>query len=346
MTFRFGILLAFAAPAILLGSCSGGGPVVTGGAGDEITPAQKRFVGSAIVRDRGCVTCHEVAGGGGSVGPNLDQVANRRSPEWLRLWLRDPNALKDGTKMPNFQFSDPELDELVGYLRELKRDLNTPAIMSRSNTSEEKGRMLFDAYDCSACHRVGAAGRFIGPNLTWVGKRRPKPWENRWLEDPSAMKARTFMPNFKLPQGERLALVEYLHGLQGQRNGEAKRWEDNTAFFLDSRPREVGAMVYRRFGCDGCHGERGEGGYANVNAAPDEKMPVIAAAARDNSRDVIKGILFFGRKPTLLDPAGPEPLPCPAWKGHMTDREADLIYEYLLSVSPPKKKFRFKKSGG
>ncbi|MFQ5512328.1 MAG: c-type cytochrome [Candidatus Krumholzibacteriia bacterium] len=343
MKARYGIL---AVPLVLLYSaCSGGGPAVGGAAADGITPAQKRFVGSAIVRDRGCVTCHEVAGGGGTVGPNLDQVANRRSVEWLRTWLSDPNAIKDGTKMPNFSFSESELEELVGYLKDLKRDVDTRAIMAGAAAPEEKGRLLFEAYDCTACHRIGDAGRFIGPNLTWIGERRPQKWESEWLRDPPTMKPGTFMPNFHLSDEERAALVAYLHGLKGGRNEDAKHWEDNTAFFLDARPREVGAMVYMRFGCDGCHGQRGQGGYANVNAAPDEEMPVIVAAARDHSREAIKDIILSGRRPAALDPAGPEPLPCPAWKGDMTDGEADSIYEYLKSIAPAKKKFRFKRSG-
>ena len=37
----------------------------------------------------------------------------------LTPWLRDPNAVKLGTKMPNYQLSEHEIDALVAYLQSL-----------------------------------------------------------------------------------------------------------------------------------------------------------------------------------------------------------------------------------
>ena len=67
-----------------------------------------------------CDTCHTVTDRGGTVGPVLNQVANRRTEDWIRRWLRDPNEVKPGTRMPKFDFTEDEYEEAVGYLAALK----------------------------------------------------------------------------------------------------------------------------------------------------------------------------------------------------------------------------------
>ena len=78
-----------------------------------------------------CSQCHAVSGTDAikSYAPNLTHLASRLelgaevteySPENLRTWLRNPQALKPGCKMPNFKLSDEHLDQLVAYLETLK----------------------------------------------------------------------------------------------------------------------------------------------------------------------------------------------------------------------------------
>jgi cytochrome c oxidase subunit 2 len=42
------------------------------------------------------------------------------NPENLAKWLRDPQAAKPGSFMPNLNLSDAEVDELVAYLETLE----------------------------------------------------------------------------------------------------------------------------------------------------------------------------------------------------------------------------------
>jgi cytochrome c1 len=37
----------------------------------------------------------------------------------LKAWLRDPNAVKLGAKMPNYHLSEDEINALVAYLYSL-----------------------------------------------------------------------------------------------------------------------------------------------------------------------------------------------------------------------------------
>jgi cytochrome c oxidase subunit 2 len=42
------------------------------------------------------------------------------TPENLRAWVKDPQAIKPGNLMPNMQLNARELDEVVSYLSSLK----------------------------------------------------------------------------------------------------------------------------------------------------------------------------------------------------------------------------------
>ncbi len=67
-----------------------------------------------------CQSCHAVGGVGGVVGPSLDGVATRFSPEKLDAWLRDPASVKPGTAMPNLALPDATRAELVTWLMTLR----------------------------------------------------------------------------------------------------------------------------------------------------------------------------------------------------------------------------------
>ncbi len=127
---------------------------------------QEAFLRSPIVRKYQCVTCHTITDQGGTVGPVLNLVGQRRSEDWLRRWLEDPNAVKPGTKMPRFPFEEGELEATAGYLLRMKRALSTEEILVGDGSPVDKGRALFEDYDCYACHRIGDQGRFVGPDLT------------------------------------------------------------------------------------------------------------------------------------------------------------------------------------
>lgn len=67
-----------------------------------------------------CVACHAVGGKGGVVGPALDGVARRKTPEELDLWIADPPSVKPGTAMPKLPMDDATRAELVAWLSRLE----------------------------------------------------------------------------------------------------------------------------------------------------------------------------------------------------------------------------------
>jgi protein SCO1 len=93
--------------------------------------------GEAVYKKKGCAACHNIskAGeehrrpGGKQAGPDLAGVTERRDRDWLRRWLKDPNAMlqSDPTaialmaeaknlKMPNMKLTDAEIEALIDYL--------------------------------------------------------------------------------------------------------------------------------------------------------------------------------------------------------------------------------------
>jgi cytochrome c oxidase subunit 2 len=87
--------------------------------------------GFRVFMQRGCGNCHAIRGtkANGQVGPDLTHVASRQTlaagtlpndRRDLRAWLRDPQAIKPGAKMPRVPLAPRDLDALVSYLEALK----------------------------------------------------------------------------------------------------------------------------------------------------------------------------------------------------------------------------------
>jgi cytochrome c oxidase subunit II len=78
-----------------------------------------------------CADCHTVRGTNahGDVGPDLTHVASRTSlaaltipntPENLARWIREPQHVKPGAKMPDLRLGDADWVALTAYLRSLR----------------------------------------------------------------------------------------------------------------------------------------------------------------------------------------------------------------------------------
>jgi len=307
--------------------------------------SQETFLKSALVKKYQCFTCHTITDTGGTVGPILNMSGLRREKEWIRTWLKDPNAIKPGTKMPMFPFSAQELDQVVNFLSRMKRPLHTQEIINSSKSPVEKGRALFKDYDCSACHRIGDQGRFVGPDLTFVGLRKTEQWEQVWLKDPTGFKPGAFMPNFHIPKEGILHLAAFLHTLQGQENEAGRLWEFMINFMIDNRDVQRGEMVWKRMGCWGCHGEAGKGGIKSQNAAAGHETVPGLKEVRDkySKEDFFKKVSTGTQVPAVSKDAVPQPYACPAYPEDALNRQdRDDLWAYISSLAPRKSKWKVK----
>src|ERR1700692_242867 len=88
--------------------------------------------GLALFQTSTCINCHAIRGVTGAdlrVAPDLTHVASRKqlaagiienTPANLRLWLKSPQHIKPGALMPDFTFTDEQLDQLAAYLSTLQ----------------------------------------------------------------------------------------------------------------------------------------------------------------------------------------------------------------------------------
>jgi cytochrome c oxidase subunit II len=87
--------------------------------------------GLQLVQQSACVMCHTIRGtaAGGRIAPDLTHVATRSTiaagtrpltAEYLEQWIRDPQAVKPGNRMPQLALSDADRAAIVAYLEQLK----------------------------------------------------------------------------------------------------------------------------------------------------------------------------------------------------------------------------------
>lgn len=73
--------------------------------------------GEALLRERGCLGCHVVAGRGGTMGPSLDGVTTRRSRAFIFQQLRDPRRNNPNSLMPALGLPEDEVQAIWSYLQ-------------------------------------------------------------------------------------------------------------------------------------------------------------------------------------------------------------------------------------
>jgi cytochrome c oxidase subunit 2 len=103
----------------------------------QLRPAQAptssaALKGVEVFRTSSCINCHAINGVPGAnlrVAPDLTHVGSRKqlasgmidnTPANMRLWLKSPQHIKPGALMPDFSFTDEQLDQLSEYLSALK----------------------------------------------------------------------------------------------------------------------------------------------------------------------------------------------------------------------------------
>jgi cytochrome c oxidase subunit 2 len=87
--------------------------------------------GERVFESTACVNCHTISGtpAKGRFGPDLTHLMSRdtiaagaakNTPEQLRLWIRNPDAIKPGSKMPAMGLNDEDVAAVATYLETLR----------------------------------------------------------------------------------------------------------------------------------------------------------------------------------------------------------------------------------
>ncbi|MBI4877117.1 MAG: cytochrome b N-terminal domain-containing protein [Acidobacteria bacterium] len=173
----------------------------------QLSPEE--LAGIGYFRTESCASCH--TGGGTAVGPDLTATATRKSAAWMIAHFKTPQRLMPGTSMPPIQLTDAQLNALAAFLLKLN-PRNAQALASAPQFAVE-GAMVYQQYQCAACHQVNGAGMKLGPSLNGLEKRRSRDWLAAHFANPQALSPGSVMPPYKFPPRELERLTTYLLSL-------------------------------------------------------------------------------------------------------------------------------------
>lgn len=194
------------------------------------------------------------------------------------------------------------------------------------------GKSYFVQAGCASCHKIGEFGSSVGPDLTLVGFRHNAEWLDLFIKDPQAWKKDTLMPNKRISEEARKAIVEFLSERKGQDWAAGARPWDEPSLIKDAVAR--GRVIYTRAGCVGCHGVGGKGGYPNNNVKGGLIPKLEGVKETFSKAELIAKIKLGVPQSEKADPKGPKPhIRMPTWSEKLDDGELDAVASYLLTLA-------------
>jgi len=146
-----------------------------------------------------CAACHKLDKK--LIGPPLKGVSERRSPEWLKAWIKDNAAFRasgdkdaiaifneyNGMAMTAYpQLTDQDIIDIVAYTDDKPAASEATVAAVAADPKVALGKKLFQA-NCAACHKLDK--KLIGPALGGVADRRSVEWLKLWIKDNAALRA-------------------------------------------------------------------------------------------------------------------------------------------------------------
>jgi nitric oxide reductase subunit C len=207
---------------------------------DQLTP--QVVAGKEIWEANNCMGCHTLFGEGAYYAPELTKVVERRGIPWIKVFLKDPQAMFPGQrKMVQYDFTDQQVDEVIAFLDWAgKVDLNgfpakpplrealqavAPAAAAAAAPAAQPVPDVFVTGSCLGCHLLqgqgGAAGAAMGaPALDDVYLRKSRDELVAWIENPQKVKPGTLMPSLvgvAVTPAQVQEIADYLIGLDPKR---------------------------------------------------------------------------------------------------------------------------------
>ena len=112
-----------------------------------------------------CLGCHTLNGEGGTIGPDLTTVRQRRSPEYIASMIADPQRIVPGSAMPRIAMPNTTRDLIIRYLGGEVASPQAPGprpqARGANDATPSDGAQLYTRW-CASCH--GTSGKGDGPN--------------------------------------------------------------------------------------------------------------------------------------------------------------------------------------
>jgi mono/diheme cytochrome c family protein len=253
-------------------------------------PEQKQIeLGQRAINRYGCFSCHEIKGfeKAQSIGTDLSEegsklvtrldfafinnIPHTSKIAWFRTKLHDPRIFDQGRvllpleklRMPNFDFSDVEIDRLLTALMSFQREIQPQAALPLRSARLDyqiAGRTLVHRRNCVGCHIIeGDGGDFVKlvadpslgpPMLTPEGARVQSDWLYAFLRGPITIRPwlNVRMPTFGLDDQNLNGVIRYF-GAVSNTIGPFQTHELKTASTSDGN----GKVLFELLKCQQCH---------------------------------------------------------------------------------------------
>lgn len=196
-------------------------------------------------------------------GPPLKDVRLKLRKEWIAVWLKDPQAFRPGTRMPDFRLSTEEARALAAFL--WQSGIQEPESAPVPKGDPIKGRELFETRGCFGCHAMGEGQSLTGSgfaaNLSRLGEKANYDYIAGWIHNPrERLRAVCFkdncaddgtpaMPNLRLTIEESHDVATYLVSLRKT----STAYPSAVAYMDDPGLAATGRDLAVHYGCGNCH---------------------------------------------------------------------------------------------
>jgi mono/diheme cytochrome c family protein len=212
------------------------------------------YVGEKLIGHYGCYACHAIPGfeDAKPIGTELTEEGSKAvhrldfgfihlphtRQDWFRTKLHSPRVFdrdrargwEEKLRMPNFRFSDGELDQVVTAVlgfQQLNAASNVVKALNPSESSVERGRRIVKNHNCQGCHVIeGFGGSFRSlvadpslapPIIQGEGAKVQSDWLFSFLRAPKTGQIRPWlevhMPTFDFSDRELNDLTSYFASL-------------------------------------------------------------------------------------------------------------------------------------
>ena len=273
--------------------------------------AKQIALGQRVINRYGCYSCHEIKGFENTqpIGTELseegsklvsrldfafiDDIPHTDKVAWFRTKLHDPRIFDQGRvlrpdeklRMPNFDFSDEEIERLLTAIMSFQREIQPAQAMPVKSARYDylvQGRTLVHRRNCVGCHIIeGGGGDYLKlvsdpslgpPMLTPEGARVQPDWLYAFLRGPITIRPwlTVRMPTFGLEDQHWNGVIRYF-GAISNTIGPFQTHEVVRASAVERRGRQGSSS--KRCSASGatCSG-RFPKDVATSNLAPDLRM--------------------------------------------------------------------------